>query len=148
MLRLMTDEPCAFCGIVRGTMDASIVHADEHTLAFADLRQFHPGHVLIIPRRHLRDVRELDTETGAALMQTVSKIAAAVGRAFPNQGLSVWHSIGPAAFQEVPHLHFHVHPRLENDGFLQVYPCDPPTPDRQTLERYAASARREMEPQS
>ncbi len=146
MLRPMMDEPCVFCGIVAGTMDASIVHADEHTLAFVDLRQFHPGHVLVIPRRHLHDVRELDAETGAALMQTVSKIAAAVGRAFPNAGLSVWHSIGPAAFQEVPHLHFHVHPRLENDGFLQVYPLNPPTSDQRTLELYAASVRRELEP--
>ena len=146
MLRPMTDEPCVFCGIVDGTIPASIVHADEHTLAFVDLRQFHPGHVLIIPRRHLRDVRELDAETVAALMQTVSKITAAVGQAFPNEGLSLWHSVGPAAFQEVPHLHFHIHPRLENDGFLQVYPHDPPTPDRQTLARYAAAVRHELEP--
>jgi dihydrofolate reductase len=43
-----------------------------------------------------------------------------VGLAFPNQGLSVWHSIGEAAFQEVPHLHIHIHPRLTGDNLLYV----------------------------
>jgi histidine triad (HIT) family protein len=60
---------------------------------------------VVIPFAHLKDVRELDDETGAALIRTVSKITRAVGLAFPNQGLSLWHSIGEAAFQEVPHLH-------------------------------------------
>jgi diadenosine tetraphosphate (Ap4A) HIT family hydrolase len=58
-----------------------------------------------------------------------------------HQGLSVWHSIGEAAFQEVPHLHIHVHPRLLGGGLLQVYPSAPPTPDEATRERYAATLR-------
>ena len=66
-----------------------------------DPRQFHPGHTLVMPRRHLHDVRELDSTTGAALMSAVVRISRAVGVAFPNQGLSLWHSIGEAAYQEV-----------------------------------------------
>ena len=142
----MTEQPCVFCEIVNGAAPASIVYADALTMAVVDLRQFHPGHVLVIPRKHFHDVRELDPDAGAALMQTVSKIAAAVDRAFPSGGMSIWHSIGPAAFQEVPHLHFHVHPRFENDDFLRVYPHDPPTPDSRTLESYAAMVRGELEP--
>jgi len=38
------------------------------------------------------------------------------------EGISVWHSIGEAAFQEVPHLHFHVHPRMIGDDALRIYP--------------------------
>ncbi len=134
-------DPCVFCQIVNGASPASIVCEDDLTMAFVDLRQFHPGHVLVIPRAHLRDVRELDPATGAALMQTVATITTAVGRAFPNEGLSLWHSIGPAAFQEVPHLHIHIHPRRENDEFLRVYPAEPATPDSQTLDRYATMVR-------
>jgi histidine triad (HIT) family protein len=105
-------EACAFCEIVRGKQSASVVCEDALTMAFIDLREYHAGHTLVIPRRHLRDVCELDETTGAALMASVARIARAVAAAFPNQGLSLWHSIGPAADQEVPHLHFHVHPRL------------------------------------
>ena len=136
---------CIFCQIVSGTIPASIVYGDEATLAFVDLRQFHPGHVLVIPRVHLRDVRELDPATGAALMATVSRITRAVARAFPNEGLSLWHSIAPAAFQEVPHLHIHIHPRRINDGFLRVYPDEPPTSDQQTRDRLAALVRDQLE---
>lgn len=132
---------CVFCGIAHGTHPASIVWEDDLTIAFIDLRQFHAGHTVVIPRQHLGDVRELDPVTGAALMASVARLARAVAAAFPNQGLSVWHSIGEAAFQEVPHLHVHVHPRLPGDGLLQVYPSAAPTPDQATRDRYAATLR-------
>ena len=138
------NETCVFCRIAAGTAPASVVYRDTATLAFVDLRQFHPGHVLVIPRAHLHDVRELDPATGAALMATVTRITRAVSRAFPNEGLSLWHSVGPAAFQEVPHLHFHVHPRFYGDDFLRVYPGEPPTSDAATRERYAEAVRAQL----
>ncbi|MBL8982783.1 MAG: HIT domain-containing protein [Gemmatimonadetes bacterium] len=124
---------CVFCEIVARRAPAAIVLEDEHTLAFVDLRQANPGHVLVIPKVHIPDVRHLDAEVGAALMHSVVRITRAVGVAFPNDGLSLWHSIGPAAFQEVPHLHIHVHPRLLSDGLLQVYPTLPENVDSDTL---------------
>jgi len=134
-------DGCVFCGIVRGTQAASVVWEDDLTMVFVDLRQFHAGHTLVIPRQHLCDVRELDHATGAALMAATARIARAVAAAFPNQGLSLWHSIGEAAFQEVSHLHIHVHPRMLDDGLLQVYPYAPSTPDKTTRDRYAATLR-------
>jgi histidine triad (HIT) family protein len=135
------DNECIFCQIARKERPASMVYEDDLTMAFVDLRQFHPGHTLVIPRQHFPDVRELDAATGAALMATVSRITRAVGLAFPNEGMSLWHSIGPAAFQEVPHLHIHVHPRRTSDGVLRVYPETPPTPNAATLETYATKIR-------
>jgi histidine triad (HIT) family protein len=134
-------DGCVFCGMVRGTQPASVVWEDDLTMAVVDLRQFHAGHTLVIPRQHLRDVRELDHSTGAAVMAAVARITRAVAAAFPNQGLSVWHSIGEAAFQEVPHLHIHVHPRMLQDGLLEVYPHAPAMPDKTTRDRYAATLR-------
>jgi histidine triad (HIT) family protein len=134
-------EECVFCGIARGSEPAGIVWQDEMTVAFVDLRQFHPGHTLVIPRRHLRDIRDLDAATGAALMSLVVRIARALTAAFPNQGLSLWHSAGPAAFQEVPHLHIHLHPRLPDDALLRVYPSAPVLPELSERERYAAMLR-------
>ncbi len=74
-------------------------------------------------------------------MATVSRVTRAASAAFPNQGLSLWHSIGEAAFQEVPHLHIHVHPRLLNDEVLKVYPHYPQTPDKSTRDEYALRLR-------
>lgn len=135
------NNPCIFCDIIANRAPASIVHEDALTMAFVDLRQFHAGHVLVVPRQHLADVRDLDEATGAALMATVARITRAVAQAFPNDGLSLWHSIGPAAFQEVPHLHIHVHPRLPDDQFLRVYPEELPTSDLDTRDSHAARLR-------
>lgn len=132
---------CAFCDVIAGRTPATIVASDALIVAFMDLRQFHPGHVLVVPRAHLGDVRDADSQTGAALMASVGRIARAVGDVFPNDGMSVWHSIGPAADQEVPHLHFHVHPRRMHDGLLRVYPHAPAHPDRRTLDAWGAQLR-------
>ena len=139
------DYSCVFCDIAAGKIPASIVHQDELTVAFVDLRQFHPGHTLVIPRRHVQDVRELDDATGAALMVTLARVTRAVGAVFSNEGLSLWHSIGEAAFQEVPHLHFHVHPRFRDDNLLHIYPSQPATPNKAIRDQYAAALRQNLE---
>jgi histidine triad (HIT) family protein len=141
---MTVNEGCVFCDIVQGTVPASVVYEDDLTLAFMDLRQFHPGHALVIPRQHVQDVRGLDVVTGASLMATVSRVTRAVGAAFPQEGISLWHSIGPAAFQEVPHLHIHVHPRRTGDRLLAVYPTAPPALDLATREGYAARIREHL----
>jgi histidine triad (HIT) family protein len=135
---------CVFCQIISGEIPANIVYQDELTVGLIDLRQFHPGHTLVIPRAHLNDVRELDEVTGAALMATVARVTRAVGAVFPNEGLSLWHSIGEAAFQEVAHLHIHIHPRFKGDDVLRVYPHSPTTPDDQTREAHAALLRKHL----
>jgi histidine triad (HIT) family protein len=134
-------EGCPFCAMATKPDLPHLVYADALTMAFIDLRQFHPGHTIVMPRQHLRDVRELDHRTGAALMATVSMITRAVSEAFPSEGISLWHSIGPAAFQEVPHLHIHVHPRKPDDELLRIYPSKPAKPDWSALREYAAAVR-------
>lgn len=129
---------CVFCDIVNGKIKTSIVYEDELTMAFVDTRQFHAGHMLVIPKKHISDIRYIDDETGAALMSTLSRLTRAVDEAFPSDGISIWHSIGPGAFQEVPHLHIHIHSRKFGDGVLRVYPSSPTKPDRATLDSYAA----------
>lgn len=136
----MTAE-CIFCAMVAGRAAADIVYEDELTIAAIDLRQHNPGHVLVIPKAHVNDARALDERTASAVMSTLVRIARAVDRAFPNEGMTVWHSIGPAAFQEVPHMHVHVHPRHLGDGLLRVYPGVPTNEDPAVRVTYAERVR-------
>lgn len=136
------DGACAFCSIVAGLHPISLVFEDAGTLAFLDLRQFHPGHTLVIPRRHVSDIRAVDATTAQAVM--VVRVAQAVATVFPCDGLSVWHSAGEGANQEVPHLHFHVHPRRTGDGVLRVYPGAPPLPARKVLDEWASQLRQAL----
>ena len=135
---------CVFCEIMQGRAPADIVYEDDLTVAFIDQRQHNPGHVLVVPRVHVNDIRELDPRTGAQLMNALIKIAKAVSQAFPSEGMSVWHSIGPAAFQEVPHMHMHVHPRRIGDGLLRVYPGVPVDADPVVRAEYAERLRKAL----
>lgn len=137
----MSGEPCTFCEIARGDIAVSLIEETALTMTFVDLRQWHSGHVLVISRAHLNDIRDADEATAAAVMQAVARVSRAVSAVFPNDGISLWHSAGPGAHQEVPHLHVHVHPRLIGDEILRVYPVSPPTPSRDTLERHAQRLR-------
>jgi histidine triad (HIT) family protein len=133
---------CIFCGIASGDADASVVVSDEHVVAFMDLRAFHPGHTLVIPKRHITDVMALENVVIAgALMSTVARIARAVQAVFAADGISVWQSNGKAAGQEVLHLHTHVVPRYEGDGLLRVYPSKPDYPERADLDEHARRIR-------
>jgi histidine triad (HIT) family protein len=125
-----------------GRAPGDIVYEDELTAAIIDPRQHNPGHVLVVPRAHLNDIRELNPHSGAALMNTLIRMARAVDRAFPNDGMSLWHSIGPAAFQEIPHMHVHVHPRRLADGMLRIYPDVPVDADPGDRAAYAERLRR------
>lgn len=130
----MHDATCTFCRIIAGTLPASIVAREPHALAIMDLRQFHSGHVIIIARDHVNDIRVADAATVAAVFDLTARVARAVQQAFTPEGLSVWHSAGEAANQEVPHLHVHVHPRRMHDRVLEVYPSPPALPARAELD--------------
>ncbi len=137
----MADPPCLFCEIVAGRAESSIVYEDAATVAFMDLRQLNPGHVLIVPRRHIVDVFGLDDATGAALISAIAIVARGVRHAFEPEGINISASNGAAAGQEVFHLHFHVLPRKQGDGLLRVYPASPPDPPRAMLDGMAADIR-------
>ena len=134
----MTDD-CVFCRIVAGETEASIAYEDDATLAFMDLGQFAPGHTLVVPRRHIQDIYDIDAEAGAAIMVALGRVAAAVRQAFQPQGINVWQSNGPP-FQEVLHLHFHVLPRREGDGLL-AFRAPRTKPPRAALDEQAAAIR-------
>lgn len=57
---------CVFCEIIAGRAAADIVYENESTIAVIDLRQHNPGHVLVIPKAHINDVRGLDERTAGA----------------------------------------------------------------------------------
>ncbi|MPZ99655.1 MAG: HIT domain-containing protein [Dehalococcoidia bacterium] len=137
-------ERCIFCDIVAGTAPASVVHEDERTLAFMDLHQFHPGHVLVVPKAHRVDARELEDDLAGAVMLTVVRIARAVTAAFEPEGISISHAIGEAAGQEVPHAHFHVWPRYFEDGLLRVYLSKSASPPRDELDEQARRIRERL----
>jgi len=136
---------CPFCAIVAGRARASVILDDDSAMAFLDLRQAVPGHVLVVPRRHVPDIYELQPAEAAAVMQAAVRVAQALRAQFDPPGLNLWQSNGEAGGQEVPHFHLHVHPRRHGDDLLRVYPNGVPTtadPDR--LDAWAGDLRQRL----
>src|ERR1700704_343215 len=135
--RVMAD--CVFCKIMAKQIPASIVHEDEHTLAFMDLGQVNPGHVLVAAKAHAENVYALNDAQAGAVFRAVAKVARAVRDVFTPQGLSVYQANGTAAGQTVFHFHMHLVPRHENDGMNLTWPVK--NPSREQLEANAAKIR-------
>ena len=107
---------CPFCAIARGEGDARIVFENAEVVAFLDKAPLVPGHVLLIPRVHVETIWEADEPTAAALALAARKLAKAVVAAMNADGAFV--AQNNVVSQSVPHLHTHVVPRRQGDGFF------------------------------
>ena len=132
---------CLFCQIVRRQSEASIVYENEYTMAFMNTRQGNPGHVLVVPKRHVETLDQLDSDLAAHLFQAVTHVARGLQAAFKPDGLNIWQSNGIAAGQEIPHIHVHLLPRRLNDKLIQFYTRMPPQEERIYLDRLAQQIR-------
>jgi histidine triad (HIT) family protein len=126
---------CVFCKIMAKQIPATVVHEDEHTLAFMDIGQVNPGHVLVALKKHAENIFALDDAQAAAVFRSAAKVARAIRGAFEPQGLSVYQANGAAAGQTVFHLHIHLVPRYEGDGMALTWPVK--NPPREKLVEYA-----------
>ncbi len=109
---------CVFCDILAGKLPSSIIFRDDLCCAFMDIQPVNPGHVLIIPTYHASSLSELDEESGAHIFRTAQRIAKALrGSGLKCEGINIFLADGVAAGQEIFHVHLHIFPRYEGDGF-------------------------------
>jgi histidine triad (HIT) family protein len=135
---------CIFCDIVEGRAPASVVHRDDRCVAFMDICPVTPGHLLVIPQEHAAYLADLDPATGGHLFTVAQSLAAGIRRSgLKADGINFFLADGEAAGQEVFHVHLHVCPRFEGDGFgLRFGPEYGQPVARERLEREAASIAR------
>lgn len=105
---------CLFCDIVAGRRDAHIVHRDEHTVAFLDIRPLFAGHCLLVPVEHHETLHDLPPELIEPFFSVAQRLSEAVRAAMGAHGSFV--AINNKVSQSVPHLHAHVVPRVPKDG--------------------------------
>lgn len=120
---------CIFCRIVQQELPAALVYEDALTLAFMDIGQVTPGHVLVASRRHAATLLELTEAEAAAVMQTAQRMARAVQTAFAPAGITLLQANGAAGGQTVAHFHLHVVPRHAGDGIALAWPRKEPGAD-------------------
>ncbi len=134
---------CVFCKILAGESEVSLVYRDETCAAFMDIQPINPGHLLVVPLRHSASLSELGQEEGAQIFRVAQRLASALRRSGVRcEGINLFLADGEAAMQEVFHVHLHVVPRYENDGFGFKFPAGYwQKPERKELEAVAKKIR-------
>ena len=133
---------CIFCRLVAGDIPAATVYEDRLTIAFMDIGQVNPGHVLVATKRHAATLFDITPEEAATVMQTAQRVAQAVRRAFDPPGLTLLQANGHEGDQTVFHFHLHVVPRHAQDGIALTWPRKEPGPA--VLQAYADQIRTAM----
>ncbi len=111
-------DNCVFCKIVEGSSPASIVFQDETCIVFMDIEARNPGHMLVVPKAHSASLSELEPDSGAHLFKVAQQMAKAARRSNVRcEGINLFLADGEVAGQDVFHVHLHVLPRFDGDGF-------------------------------
>lgn len=113
-------ESCIFCKIITGEIPSFKVYEDEKTLAFEDINPISPGHTLIVPKRHAKDLWEISDDDLMAIHLASKKVIQAISSALNPSGVACVQLNGPGANQVVLHYHLHLIPRLAGGPELPV----------------------------
>ena len=106
-----------FTRIINRELPAQILYEDERFIAILDINPVNHGHALVITKDEVPDFDSLNPELLGPLFETVQRVARGVVRGTRAEGFNIMTSNGSAAGQEIRHLHIHIIPRFEGDGF-------------------------------
>lgn len=118
----MTDSNCIFCKIVSGEIPSYKVYEDDVVLAFLDISQTTPGHTLVIPKKHIKNIYDFDAKTAGEVFARIPAIATAIKDSNPEiKGMNIVNDNGELAYQSVFHAHFHLIPRYTKDDDFSIH---------------------------
>lgn len=107
---------CIFCKIVSNEIPSYKVYEDDFVLAFLDIAPVNYGHVIVIPKKHYANMEEVSDDDLCRVIKVVKKVGQSLKENFGTIGYNIQENDDSVAGQVVSHLHFHLIPRLENDG--------------------------------
>lgn len=128
-------SPSIFARIISGALPCHQVYDSASVIAFLDINPLAPGHTLVVPKRQVEFLHELPADEAAELGRCLGPVAQRVISAVGVNAYNLLQNNGAASGQEVPHVHFHIIPRVPGDGL--GYRWQPKKADTQELARLA-----------
>ena len=107
---------CIFCKIIEGDIPSYKVYEDDSVIAFLDISQITKGHILVVPKKHVKNIFEMDNSLASKVFISVPKIAKALKATYNPIGLNIINN-NEKPHQTVDHFHIHLIPRYDNDKF-------------------------------
>jgi histidine triad (HIT) family protein len=102
-------DDCIFCKIVNKKIPCELLYSDDLVIAINDINPITPVHVLVVPKKHIEsvaDMQESDEALAGRLVLVAKKIAEQLGTS--KGGYKLLLRVGPDGGQEVPHVHLHL----------------------------------------
>ncbi len=127
-------EDCIFCKIVQGEIDSEKIHESENVISFLDINPRAPGHSLVIPKKHVKTLPELEDEIISEIFQTTKKVEKTLKNSLNPDAFTIGINDGKAAGQEIPHLHVNIIPRFKDDGGGPIHSVVNNTPEEDITE--------------
>ena len=127
-LEELMQKNCLFCGIVGGQVPSVRVYEDQWFIGILDINPVHPGHVILLPKKHVMSVEELDGD----LLSAEKRIVSALKKGFEVTGVTILMPEGVSAGQKLPHASIHLIPRQEGDGLFEIQGAKAEEKDLQT----------------
>lgn len=106
---------CIFCKIAKGKAPSETVYEDKDFIAFLTIGPVNKGHTLVVPKKHLINLFDMDDKTVKKLFVTVKKLIHPVTNAFGADGANVSINNNEASGQIIMHAHVHIIPRFKDD---------------------------------
>lgn len=100
-----------FSKIIRGDIPCHKLYEDEHVFCFLDIHPLSPGHALVIPKKAVVTLGELDDESAAAIGRVLPRLCRALSAVTGIEDYNVLQNNGRLAHQAVMHVHFHIIPK-------------------------------------
>lgn len=101
-------QDCIFCKIISGEIPSSKVYEDEYVYAFNDINPMAPVHILVIPKKHVANVMDINSENSDMIAHIFEAIAIIAKQQKLEKGFRVVSNCNEYAGQTVFHLHFHI----------------------------------------
>ncbi|VDG96821.1 purine nucleoside phosphoramidase [Lysinibacillus sphaericus] len=111
---------CLFCEIIHKKVEGHIIYENEHVCCFLDKFPINHGHILIVPKTHYPEFRDVDEKSLSEVINLAKKMAFLLENLYPTDGITILQENG--IFKDVEHYHMHVIPRYKDDGFYLVEP--------------------------
>ncbi len=107
---------CIFCKVVTGEIPCYKIWEDENVLAFLSISPDVDGHTIVIPKKHSENIFDTPEENFSEVCKGVKKVSDIIKKNFGASGVNISNNSGKDVGQEVMHTHFHILPRIEDDG--------------------------------
>lgn len=108
---------CVFCKIINGEIPSYKIYETDTVMAFLDISQNTKGHTLVIPKKHIESIFDLDEQTGRDLFEAVIKTTNILKNKLGFKDVNLLNNNGSLAGQVVNHYHIHIIPRYGNDEY-------------------------------